>query len=42
MGLKNLGAANFCAGAAKKKTLGTPVQPWQNISLEPWGGPTNY
>ncbi len=32
---KNLGAPNFCAGAPKKKKLGAPVHPVQNVSLEP-------
>jgi hypothetical protein len=33
--MKNLGAPKFSAGAPKKNKLGAPVQPMQNVSLEP-------
>ena len=36
--MKNLGAPKFSAGAPKKNKLGAPVQPMQNVSLEPCYG----
>jgi hypothetical protein len=36
--MKNVGAPKFSARAPKKNKLGAPVQPMQNVSLEPWSG----